>query len=129
MATTAIERKAAIKSIVVRFCANLFIKNRQNQNLRISFCVFTQPRPAVARQHLQFWVIIQTVAVQFGLLFFGVLRVVRGLVWRQYAALSSVLRVGGPQPARRLHNAAYSFGICIRLIMSEPDTPNIKVIG
>jgi hypothetical protein len=49
VATTAIERKAAIKSIVVRFCANLFIKNRQNQNLRISFCVFTRPRPGTAR--------------------------------------------------------------------------------
>jgi hypothetical protein len=73
--------------------------------------------PGVARQHLQLGVIIQTVAVQFGLLFFGVLRVVRGLVWRQYPALSSVLRVGGPQLSQHdaytmlLTASEYVFGL------------------
>jgi hypothetical protein len=60
--TTAIERKAAIKSIVVRFCTNLFIKNRQNQNLRISFCVFTQPRPLVATAGTQMIACYRTLA-------------------------------------------------------------------
>src|ERR1700688_2508972 len=45
MATISIERNTAVKSIVVRFCANAFIKNRQNRKLRMWFCVFTHPRP------------------------------------------------------------------------------------
>src|ERR1700688_2570170 len=50
MATISIERNTAVKSIVVRFCANAFIKNRQNGKLRMWFCVFTHPRPAAAGQ-------------------------------------------------------------------------------
>ncbi len=49
MATISIERNTAVKSIVVRFCANAFIKNRQNRKLRMWFCVFTHPRPPAAR--------------------------------------------------------------------------------
>jgi hypothetical protein len=44
MATISIERNTAVKSIVVRFCANAFIKDRQNRKLRVWFCVFTHPR-------------------------------------------------------------------------------------
>src|ERR1700686_1928392 len=51
MATISIERNSAVKSIVVRFCANAFIKNRQNRKLRRWFCVFTHPRPLAAARH------------------------------------------------------------------------------
>jgi hypothetical protein len=52
MATISIEQNTAVRSIVVRFCADAFIKNCQNRKLRMWFCVFTtlgRFEPAVTR--------------------------------------------------------------------------------
>jgi hypothetical protein len=45
MATTSSERNTAVMSIVVRFCANASIKNRQSRKLIMWFYVFTRARP------------------------------------------------------------------------------------